>query len=50
VVKLFVLILNTPSRVEIDAKIASGYFTSGTVMTETELSTVKGRDWEDIEH
>ncbi|KAG2198198.1 hypothetical protein INT47_000399 [Mucor saturninus] len=38
------------SRVEIDAKIASGYFTSGTVMTETELSNVKGRDWEDIEH
>ncbi|KAI9341849.1 GTP cyclohydrolase N terminal-domain-containing protein [Pilaira anomala] len=38
------------SRVEIDAKIASGYFTSGSVMTETELSNVKGRDWEDIEH
>jgi hypothetical protein len=37
-------------RVEIDAKIASGYFTSGSVMTETELATVKGRDWEDIEH
>lgn len=38
------------SRVEIDAKIASGYFTSGSVMTETELAQVKGRDWEDIEH
>ncbi|CEP10100.1 hypothetical protein [Parasitella parasitica] len=38
------------SRVEIDAKIASGYFTSGSVMTEQELAQVKGRDWEDIEH
>ncbi|KAI8052784.1 GTP cyclohydrolase N terminal-domain-containing protein [Thamnidium elegans] len=38
------------SRVEIDAKIASGYFTSGSVMTDAELSNVKGRDWEDIEH
>lgn len=38
------------SRVEIDAKIASGYFTSGSVLTETELQKVKGRDWEDIEH
>lgn len=36
--------------VEIDAKIASGYFTSGSVMTEQELSQVKGRDWEDVEH
>lgn len=36
--------------VEIDAKIASGYFTSGSVLTETELQKVKGRDWEDIEH
>jgi GTP cyclohydrolase II len=38
------------SRVEIDAKIAAGYFTSGSVMTESELANVKGRDWEDIEH
>ncbi|KAF1796851.1 GTP cyclohydrolase N terminal-domain-containing protein [Mucor lusitanicus] len=38
------------SRVEIDAKIASGYFTSGSVLSEQELAQVKGRDWEDIEH
>ncbi|KAI8372033.1 GTP cyclohydrolase N terminal-domain-containing protein [Choanephora cucurbitarum] len=38
------------SRVEIDAKIAAGYFTSGTALTNEELTKVKGRDWEDIEH
>ncbi|KAG1225016.1 hypothetical protein G6F35_003659 [Rhizopus arrhizus] len=38
------------SRVEIDAKIASGYFTTGNVLKEDELAKVKGRDWEDIEH
>ncbi|KAG0175548.1 Uracil-regulated protein 1 [Apophysomyces sp. BC1034] len=38
------------SRVEIDAKIASGYFTAGHVLGEKELAKVKGRDWEDIEH
>ncbi|KAG2219982.1 hypothetical protein INT45_001881 [Circinella minor] len=38
------------SRVEIDAKIASGYFTTGEVMDEKQLQEVKGRDWEDIEH
>ncbi|KAI8647735.1 GTP cyclohydrolase N terminal-domain-containing protein [Parasitella parasitica] len=38
------------SRVEIDAKVAAGYFTSGSVLTEQELTQVKGRDWEDIEH
>lgn len=38
------------SRVEIDAKIAAGYFTSGAVLTNEELTKVKGRDWEDIEH
>jgi hypothetical protein len=36
--------------VEIDAKIASGYFTDGKVLTDAELSNVKGRDWEDVEH
>lgn len=44
---IFLLLMN---RVEIDAKIASGYFTSGEVMTEAQLAEVKGRDWEDIEH
>ncbi|RCH93831.1 Uracil-regulated protein 1, partial [Rhizopus stolonifer] len=38
------------SRVEIDAKIASGYFTNGSVLKEDELAQVKGRGWEDIEH
>lgn len=33
-------------RVEIDAKIAAGYFTTGKVMTEKELEDVKGRAWE----
>lgn len=33
------------SRVEIDAKIAAGYFTNGAVKTEEELKKVKGRDW-----
>ncbi|GMF60859.1 unnamed protein product [[Candida] boidinii] len=33
------------SRVEIDAKIAAGYFTNGKVMTQDELKDVKGRDW-----
>jgi hypothetical protein len=34
------------SRVEIDAKINAGYFTTGKVFTTDELSTVKGRGWE----
>ncbi|RDW70231.1 GTP cyclohydrolase II 4-dihydroxy-2butanone-4-phosphate synthase [Coleophoma crateriformis] len=35
------------SRVEIDAKITAGYFTTGHRMTEEELSAVKGRSWEE---
>ncbi|KAH8555721.1 GTP cyclohydrolase N terminal-domain-containing protein [Umbelopsis sp. PMI_123] len=38
------------SRVEIDAKIASGYFSSSQALTNDDLAKVKGRDWEDIEH
>ena len=38
------------SRVEIDAKIHAGYFTTGKIMTVEELDAVKGRAWEDIEH
>lgn len=38
------------SRVEIDAKIHAGYFTSGNVMTAEELKHVKGRDWDDFDH
>ena len=38
------------SRVEIDAKIHAGYFTTGKVMSLVELSEVQGRAWEDIDH
>ncbi|KIW98500.1 uncharacterized protein Z519_00161 [Cladophialophora bantiana CBS 173.52] len=38
------------SRVEIDAKIHAGYFTTGKVMTIEELNAVQGRSWDDIEH
>ncbi|KAG9555225.1 uracil-regulated protein 1, partial [Aureobasidium melanogenum] len=34
------------SRVEIDAKINAGYFTTGKQFTEAELKQVKGRGWE----
>ncbi|KAI9865026.1 MAG: putative GTP cyclohydrolase [Vezdaea acicularis] len=37
------------SRVEIDAKIHAGYFTTGKVMTMDELSNVQGRAWDDID-
>jgi GTP cyclohydrolase II len=38
------------SRVEIDAKIHAGYFTTGKVMNIDELNAVQGRSWDDIEH
>jgi hypothetical protein len=34
------------SRVEIDAKINAGYFTTGKQPTTAELKEVKGRGWE----
>lgn len=37
-------------RVEIDAKIASGYFSTAQALNTEDLAKVKGRDWEDIEH
>lgn len=37
------------SRVEIDAKINSGYFTNGKILNTEELKDVKGRGWNDIE-
>jgi len=37
------------SRVEIDAKIHAGYFTTGKVMSLEELSQVQGRAWEDVD-
>ncbi|CAN9369885.1 unnamed protein product [Alternaria alternata] len=38
------------SRVEIDAKIQAGYFTTGHVMSMDELANVKGRGWDDVDH
>ncbi|KAG8803846.1 hypothetical protein FRC16_002703 [Serendipita sp. 398] len=38
------------SRVEIDAKIASGYFSSGKVITQEDLVKTVGRAWEETEH
>ncbi|KAH6564292.1 hypothetical protein BASA50_010972 [Batrachochytrium salamandrivorans] len=38
------------SQVEIDAKIAAGYFSSSKVATAMDLSHVKGRTWDDISH
>ncbi|KAI0012808.1 putative GTP cyclohydrolase II [Xylariaceae sp. FL0662B] len=38
------------SRVEIDAKITAGYFTTGHRMSADELKAVQGRIWEDIDH
>jgi len=38
------------SRVEIDAKIAAGYFTSGKQITEADLFKTVGRTWEETEH
>ena len=38
------------SRVEIDAKIAAGYFTSGKAVTTEDLVKTVGRTWEETEH
>ncbi|KAJ7650205.1 GTP cyclohydrolase N terminal-domain-containing protein [Roridomyces roridus] len=38
------------SRVEIDAKIAAGYFSSGKQVTEADLVKTVGRTWEEVEH
>ena len=38
------------SRVEIDAKIAAGYFTSGKQISEADLVKTVGRTWEETEH
>ncbi|KAF7336661.1 Uracil-regulated protein 1 [Mycena venus] len=38
------------SRVEIDAKIAAGYFSSGKQVTEADLVKTVGRTWEEAEH
>jgi len=38
------------SRVEIDAKIAAGYFSHGRKITEADLVKTVGRTWEETEH
>jgi len=38
------------SRVEIDAKIAAGYFTSGKSIANEDLVKTVGRTWEETEH
>lgn len=38
------------SKVEMEAKVASGYFTTGHIPTAQELDAVKGRSWDDIAH
>ncbi|KAJ1843284.1 Uracil-regulated protein 1 [Coemansia sp. RSA 2708] len=38
------------SKVEIEAKIADGYFTTGEVPTSAMLESVKGRNWDEIAH
>ncbi|KZT09261.1 uncharacterized protein LAESUDRAFT_647507 [Laetiporus sulphureus 93-53] len=43
-------LLPPDARVEIDAKIASGYFTSGKPITEADLVKTIGRTWEETEH
>jgi len=37
------------SRVEIDAKIHAGYFTTGKIMNMDELAEVQGRAWDDVD-
>ncbi|KAL3478155.1 GTP cyclohydrolase N terminal-domain-containing protein [Aspergillus californicus] len=46
-------LIPSDSRVEIDAKINAGYFTSGKKYTDEDLAQVKGRgwqNWEDVDH
>lgn len=38
------------SRVEIDAKIAAGYFTSGKKVAQEDLAKTVGRTWEETDH
>ncbi|KAI8994243.1 GTP cyclohydrolase N terminal-domain-containing protein [Trametes punicea] len=43
-------LLPPDSRVEIDAKIAAGYFSSSKKLTEADLVKTVGRTWEETEH
>ncbi|EIW59399.1 uncharacterized protein TRAVEDRAFT_122910 [Trametes versicolor FP-101664 SS1] len=43
-------LLPPDSRVEIDAKIAAGYFSHNKIITEADLVKTVGRTWEETEH
>lgn len=43
-------LIPSDSMVEIDAKIAAGYFSASKVVTEADLKNTIGRGWEDIDH
>lgn len=43
-------LLPPDSMVEMEAKIAAGYFTKGNIPTEEDLEGVKGRTWDDVFH
>jgi hypothetical protein len=43
-------LIPSDSRVEIDAKIAAGYFTSSKQITEADLFKTVGTTWEETEH
>lgn len=43
-------LLPPDSRVEIDAKIAAGYFSATKKLTEADLVKTVGRTWEETEH
>lgn len=47
------VMIPSDSRVEIDAKINAGYFTTGHICSEEELKNIEGRgwaNWEDVAH
>ncbi|KAA1118492.1 hypothetical protein PGTUg99_007275 [Puccinia graminis f. sp. tritici] len=43
-------LIPSDSRVEIDAKIAAGYFSASKVVTEEDLKNTVGQSWEDVDH
>lgn len=43
-------LIPSDSRVEIDAKIAAGYFSASKVVTEEDLKNTIGQRWEDVDH
>jgi hypothetical protein len=43
-------LLPPDSKVEIDAKIAAGYFTTGSIPDAADLKKTVGRGWDDFHH